>query len=63
MTRKVHQVIIQSKLFWLFKRYRWYCEECNENGYWKKSKLIANEQGWYHDDMALFKTLTEVDDA
>ena len=57
-----HAVVVQQKGFWLFKRYRFYCNSCHERGQWYKNITVPNAQGWYHDDVTLFKMLTEGSD-
>jgi hypothetical protein len=53
-----HKAIIETRIFFWRKRYRFICANCGEKGLWRKTFVGANADGWYHDDATLFDLLT-----
>lgn len=53
-----HIAVIEKKIIFWYKRYRFVCHNCGEVGPWRKTSVGANSDGWYHDDATLFDLLT-----
>ncbi len=53
-----HKVVIETRVWFWIKRYRYFCKGCKEAGLWHKSDKHAAAEGWYHDDVTLFQMLT-----
>jgi hypothetical protein len=58
MNKHTHRAVIETLYFFWVKRYRYACKTCGEKGEWRRSLLMANADGWYHDDVTLFELLT-----